>query len=150
MVSLEKAQFNLCIHREESKYWEQQIKQLQKKLSESSSPWVPKQGTTAYYINTYNEIGTFVVEKKKSTTYSKSAKTTAAKIASGNYYKTKREAERARDRMLFREKTIKAAKKAWSEHEKPLDYSNTRQSKWTIYYDSHNKDFYSKITNNRS
>ncbi len=106
---------------------QQEITKIQQAIEKAEDDTRPKDGDMYWYTSS---LGDYAVD-----TFSKSSNVDAMRIAIGNCYKTKEEAEQAVEKMKIMTELKRLADKSWKEAGAEIDWSDENTSKYFVRYD---------------
>ena len=121
-------QMNVTTLKQQLEAAQQEITKLQQAIekAEAENEALPKDGDEYWYIIS---LGDYVVD-----TFSKSNNFDAMRIAIGNCYKTKEEAEQAVEKMKVMTELKRLADKSWKEAGVEIDWPDENTAKYLVRY----------------
>ena len=104
------------------------IVELEEQLKKQENTyWIPKKDETYYHIGFDGQVSAYSFDNDLTDKY---------KLSIGNCYKTREEAEKKGLRKVFEQQLFTKLKRFADEHnEEKIDLKNTRQNKYSFYYD---------------
>lgn len=104
------------------------ITELEEQLKQKENTyWIPRVGDSYWSVTSHGNINNFTFQDNEVDKYN---------ILIGKCYKTKEEAEKIEGKKVFEQQLFAKLKRFADEHnEEKIDLKNTRQNKYSFYYD---------------